>query len=92
MPGEAFGESEYRKLVDAVSRRFQSHGGRTFLETNQRPEARDLIYDVFPISLRAYGAILPMRVDRWGAYLPSVGTAEQLSQAGACFAVVRVDL
>ena len=45
---EAFGQSEYRKLVDEVSRRFQSQADlKTFLETIQRPEARDLIYDFF---------------------------------------------
>ena len=42
------GQSEYRKLVDEVSRRFQSQADlKTFLETIQRPEARDLIYDFF---------------------------------------------
>ena len=45
---EAIGESEYRELVDEVSRRFQSQADlKTFLETIQRPEARDLIYDFF---------------------------------------------
>jgi hypothetical protein len=43
---EAFGESEYRKLVDEVSRRSQADL-KTFLETIQRPEACDLIYDFF---------------------------------------------
>ena len=42
---EAFGEGEYRKLVDEVSRRFQSPADlKTFLETIQRPEARELSF------------------------------------------------
>jgi hypothetical protein len=45
---DALGEGEYRKLVDEVSRRFQSQDDlKTFLETIQRPEARDLIYGFF---------------------------------------------
>lgn len=45
---EAFGEGEYRKLADEVSRRFQSQDDlKTFLETIERPEARDLIYGFF---------------------------------------------
>ena len=42
---EAFGEGEYRKLVDEVSRRFQSPADlKTFLETIQGPEARELSF------------------------------------------------
>lgn len=45
---EAFGEREYRELVDEVSRRFQSQDDlKTFLETIERPEARELIYGLF---------------------------------------------
>jgi uncharacterized tellurite resistance protein B-like protein len=45
---DAFGEDEYRKLVDEVARRFQSQDDlMNFLETIQRPEARDLIYGFF---------------------------------------------
>jgi len=45
---EAFGEGEYRKLVDEVSRRFQSQDElKTFLETIERREARELIYGFF---------------------------------------------
>ena len=45
---EAFGEREYRELVDEVSRRFQSQDDlKTFLETIERPEARELIYGFF---------------------------------------------
>ncbi len=45
---EAFGEGEYRKLVDEVSRRFQSQDDlKDFLETIERPEARELIYGFF---------------------------------------------
>jgi hypothetical protein len=45
---DAFGEREYRELVDEVSRRFQSQDDlKTFLETIERPEARELIYAFF---------------------------------------------
>jgi hypothetical protein len=45
---DAFGEDEYRKLVDEVSRRFRSQDDlMDFLSTVQRPEARDLIYGFF---------------------------------------------
>jgi hypothetical protein len=45
---DAFGEEEYRKLVDEVARRFQSRDDlMNLLETIQRPEARDLIYGFF---------------------------------------------
>jgi hypothetical protein len=45
---DAFGESEYRRLVDEVSRRFESQDElMAFLETIQRPEARELIYASF---------------------------------------------
>jgi Tellurite resistance protein TerB len=45
---DAFGEDEYRKLVDEVSRRFQSRDDLlSFLETIERPEARELIYGLF---------------------------------------------
>jgi uncharacterized membrane protein YebE (DUF533 family) len=45
---DAFGEDEYRKLVDEVSQRFRSQDDlMDFLETIQRPEARDLIYGFF---------------------------------------------
>jgi hypothetical protein len=45
---DAFGEEEYRKLVDEVARRFQSQDDlMNFLETIQRPEPRDLIYGLF---------------------------------------------
>ena len=40
----AFGEDEYRKLVDEVSRFRSQDDLMKFLETIQRPEARDLIY------------------------------------------------
>ena len=44
----AFGDDEYRKLVDEVSQRFRSQDDlMNFLETIQRPEARDLIYGFF---------------------------------------------
>jgi hypothetical protein len=44
----AFGEAEYRTLVDEVSRRFQSQDAlMVFLETIERPEARELIYGFF---------------------------------------------
>jgi hypothetical protein len=44
----AFGDDEYRKLVDEVSRRFRSQDDlMKFLETIERPEARDLIYGFF---------------------------------------------
>jgi uncharacterized tellurite resistance protein B-like protein len=45
---DAFGEDEYRKLVDEVSRRFQTQDDlMSFLETIQRPEAREFIYGFF---------------------------------------------
>jgi len=45
---DAFGEDEYRRLVDEVSPRFKSEDNlMDFLETIERPEARDLIYGVF---------------------------------------------
>ena len=45
---DAFGENEYRRLVDDVSQRFQNEDDlMSFLETIQRPEARDLIYGFF---------------------------------------------
>jgi uncharacterized tellurite resistance protein B-like protein len=45
---EAFGEGEYQKLVDEVAQRFQSADDlKTFLETIERPEARELIYGFF---------------------------------------------
>ncbi len=45
---DAFGEDEYRKLVDEVSQRFQTQDDlMTFLETIQRPEAREFIYGCF---------------------------------------------
>jgi hypothetical protein len=45
---DAFGDGEYRELVNEVSRRFQSQDDlKTFLETIKRPEARELIYGFF---------------------------------------------
>jgi len=45
---DAFGEDEYRKLVEEVARRFQSGDDlKSFLETIERPEARELIYGFF---------------------------------------------
>ena len=45
---DAFGEKSYRNLVDEVSRRFQSQDDlMAFLETIQRPEAREFIYAFF---------------------------------------------
>jgi hypothetical protein len=45
---KAFGEDEYRKLVDEVSRRFQTQDDlMAFLETIQRWEAREFIYGFF---------------------------------------------
>ena len=45
---EAFGEREYRELVDEVSRRFLSQDDlKTFLQTIERPEARELVYGFF---------------------------------------------
>jgi uncharacterized tellurite resistance protein B-like protein len=45
---EAFGEDEYRALVDEVSRRFPTEDDlMSFLETIERPEARELIYAFF---------------------------------------------
>ena len=45
---KTFGEDEYRKLVDEVSRRFQTQDDlMTFLETIQRREAQEFIYGFF---------------------------------------------
>ena len=54
---DAFGDAEYRALVDEVPVRFQSQDDlKAFLETIERPEARELIYGFF-LEAAASGAM-----------------------------------
>jgi hypothetical protein len=75
---DAFGEDEYRKLVDEVARRFQSQDDlMNFLETIQRPEARDLIYGFF--LAEASGEALRGRESELVDWLAEVGRSTSRS-------------